>query len=72
MTTSTCPKCENHTFEVKSAEPRGSNFVLFFVQCAICGAVVGVLEANNIGALLIKQNEAIKRIARATNTSVDL
>jgi hypothetical protein len=72
MAMSTCPKCNNHTFEVQIAEPIGSAYKLLFVQCAACGAVVGVMDALNIGALLEMQGAAIKKIARAVNTSVNL
>jgi len=72
MASSTCPKCGNHLFEIKEAEPYNSAFILMFVQCSSCGAVVGAVDYHNIGAMLEKQNEAIKRIARAVNVSVDL
>lgn len=52
MALSTCVKCGQHAFEVKEAEPSGSNFNLFFVQCSSCGVVVGVTDYYNIGATL--------------------
>jgi len=52
MATSTCPKCGGYTFESKEATPYNSNFVLSFVQCRMCGCVVGVMDAMNIGAEL--------------------
>lgn len=52
MAQSKCAKCGYTEFEVVDAEPRGSRFILLFVQCAKCGTVVGVTEAFNIGALL--------------------
>lgn len=72
MALSSCPKCGNHSFEVETVEPMRSNFKLNCVQCSSCGTVVGVLEYLNIGAQILKQNIAIKRIARALNVSVDL
>lgn len=72
MARSTCVKCGNTNFEVARAEPRNSNYVLMFVQCTSCGGVAGVLEYENVGALLHRQNEAIKKIARQLNVSVDL
>ena len=69
---STCPKCETQVFEVKMVEPIGSNYKLYFIQCAQCGTPVGTAEYNNVGAMLAKQNEAIKKIAKALNVSVDL
>lgn len=54
MATSKCVKCENTRFEMKQAQISGSNFILFFIQCASCGGVVGVVEAENISAKLTK------------------
>jgi len=39
---------------MKQAQISGSNFILFFIQCASCGGVVGVVEAENISAKLTK------------------
>jgi hypothetical protein len=52
MATSTCPKCDSTTFEAKEYSPRGSNFKYQFIQCASCGAVVGVMDYFNIGGML--------------------
>ncbi len=52
MATATCPKCDSTTFEAKEHTPRGSNFKFLFVQCAHCGAVVGVMDYFNIGGML--------------------
>ena len=52
MAVSTCPKCESTVFEIKEHEPRGSSFKYGFVQCAACGAVVGVMDFFNIGGML--------------------
>ncbi len=72
MAQSTCPKCDNTRFEVKHAEPKNSNFVLAFIQCTSCGAVVGVMDYQNVGYHLQRQNEAIKQIAQKLQVSVDL
>lgn len=50
VATSTCPKCDSHRFEVKLLEPIGAQYKFHAVQCAACGAVVGVTEYFNIGA----------------------
>jgi uncharacterized protein YbaR (Trm112 family) len=68
----TCPKCDGHFFELQITSSARSAFQLSFIQCNSCGAVVGVMDAMNIGAMLEWQNEAIKRIARAVNISVNL
>lgn len=54
MATSKCVKCDSTRFEIKQANISGSNFILYFIQCASCGGVVGVVEAENIGAKLTK------------------
>ncbi len=62
MATSTCPKCEGTSFEVKQTAPSGSNFYLWLVQCSSCGAVVSSHEADNIGALLEAHKKSLGKI----------
>ena len=45
---------------------------LMFVQCAACGAVVGAMDFFNIGSLLGKQAEALKRIGSVLNVEVQV
>ena len=52
MALSTCVKCGGTLFETSEVEPLGSKFKLIFVQCAICGGVVGVLEYYNVGEMI--------------------
>ncbi len=59
-------------FEVKAAEPIGSAYQVNFVQCAACGAVAGVTDPWSLIGYFQKQNEALKKIARAVNVHVDL
>lgn len=72
MAMSSCPKCDSHIFQLQEHAPAGSNYKLMFVQCSSCGTVVGVMDYLNIGALMEQQNEAIRKIAKALNVSVDL
>ena len=72
MAISTCPKCNNTTFEVAINEPAGGQYKLLFVQCSICGAVISARDYFNTSALLLQQNKALKRIAAALNVAVDL
>lgn len=62
---STCPKCENSTFETVEETPRNSNFKLLFTRCSSCGCVVGVTENYNISHLLFK-------LARKLNINLDI
>jgi hypothetical protein len=52
MAFSSCIKCGSTSFETAEASPNGSKFKLTFVQCSLCGGVVGVLDYYNIGSLL--------------------
>lgn len=54
MARSTCPKCASNRFETSEATPNKSAFKLIFIQCAECGAVVGVIDYYNIGHLIYK------------------
>lgn len=54
MATSTCPKCDGTTFEMKEGKVTGSNFRIMFVQCRSCGAVVGATEFVNVPSMLQK------------------
>lgn len=60
MALSTCPKCNSHSFEMVEQEIKGSKFKLMFVQCVMCGAVVGVTDFWNIGALVRKLAKALR------------
>ena len=55
MATSKCPKCESIRFELMPhADIEGCRFTLNFIQCASCGAVVGVLPYRSTEYLLGK------------------
>jgi hypothetical protein len=72
MAHATCPKCSSSSFETAEFTPRGSNFKLNSVQCASCGAVVGVFDYYNVGNLIIEQNAALRKIAAHLNIVVQL
>ncbi len=48
MANSKCTKCDNTHFEVKENLPNHCNFKLLFVQCSICGSVVGTIDSYYI------------------------
>ncbi len=52
MAYSTCPKCDNTTFEMEEITPSGSNFKYNAIQCDMCGAVVGIVDYDNIGQMI--------------------
>ena len=53
MALSSCPKCENHAFEIVPNVPKNSNFQLWFVQCKNCGCVVGTHENILISSMIL-------------------
>jgi hypothetical protein len=72
MAFTTCVKCGGTSFEIQETRVARAAYRLYFVQCSSCGGAVAVQEFNNIGAFLLKQNDAINKIARALNVRVDL
>jgi len=65
MAQSKCPnpQCDSTNFELAPRiKPTHSTFELSFVQCAKCGAVIGVLESNNINKRLDGFAEIISKI----------
>ena len=72
MATTRCPHCNSTSFEMVENSPRTSRYRLHAVQCASCGAPFTFMEYHNIGRMMEKQNEALKKIARAAGVSVDL
>ena len=55
MAISKCPKCESTCFELKAADNiSGSKVKINFIQCSLCGVVVGVTNYYNTASLLEK------------------
>jgi len=52
MAQSKCPRCENTNFEMKYDSPLGATYQVSLVQCAQCGAVVGVTDRNDTAAVI--------------------
>ncbi|GAO01973.1 hypothetical protein PSR1_00838 [Anaeromyxobacter sp. PSR-1] len=65
MARPTCPACQNSRFEAVNFEPSGSKFKFVSVQCASCGAIVGVMDYTNIGAELGSLRKDVKRLSDA-------
>lgn len=59
MAISKCSKCDCTRFEMKEATVSGSAYRQYFVQCASCGAVVGVVPFYNTGALIHQMAEKL-------------
>jgi hypothetical protein len=62
MAISTCVKCNGHHFEVKEAEPNNAKYKQVFVQCAGCGAVVGVVPYYDPGVVSKDNQQALGAI----------
>ncbi len=52
MADSKCPKCDSTSFEQKDAKIAGAKFQYRFIQCAACGAVVGLIDNMHVPSLL--------------------
>jgi len=59
MTISTCAACHNQTFEIAACEFPGAKILLYFVQCAACGAVIGTVPRHDTQDLLNQTQQAI-------------
>lgn len=62
MAMTKCSHCEGGRFEIVTKEPTGTRYKLLFVQCAQCGAPVGVMDYLNIGAVLEGHGQRLERI----------
>lgn len=47
MPTSQCVKCGNSVFELVAKFPVGSSHRIMFVQCSVCGGVVGIQDEHS-------------------------
>lgn len=64
-------ECGGSSFIIVEQTPFKSNYKLNFVQCSKCQRIVGVMDYYNIGFLVKKQNEVIKKIARKLGITVN-
>jgi uncharacterized Zn finger protein len=64
MATSRCPTCQASSFESVPIEVRNHNYQLVSIQCASCGAVVGIMDLYSISTL-------IKKLAKKLNFNLD-
>lgn len=64
MASSTCIRCGHQAFEMAESAVGGLRFKRDFLQCAQCGGVVGVIEADNLNARLDAIEERLLTLAR--------
>ncbi|ACL76321.1 hypothetical protein [Ruminiclostridium cellulolyticum] len=68
MAWSTCPKCNSHNFEMVEKSMAGTNFNLSFVQCLVCGTVVGVTDCNNFNNRLNELEKKLSSLSGKVNS----
>lgn len=50
---SKCPKCDGSRFEaVEAKNIDGINYKMMFIQCAVCGTVVGATDYLHVPTML--------------------
>lgn len=59
---SKCSACNGTSFEMVETNVARCRFRLHFVQCASCGTAVGVMEYNNLGAMIEQLEKRIERL----------
>lgn len=52
MSTTKCPKCQSVGFESYAESVIGAKYYITFIRCSSCKTAVGVMEAENISAML--------------------
>lgn len=62
---STCVQCRTGSFEVVTVAPTGTQYKYNFVQCSICGGVVGVVDYFAVGSNLDAQSKVINGVRQA-------
>lgn len=71
MAKPTCLRCGEHTFEMAEVAPLDSQLKVTFMQCATCGAVVGVMDIMNLGSMLLEQGRFIRKIAQKLGVDLE-
>lgn len=66
-----CPRCGEHTFEMVEGAPLNSHLKVMFMQCATCGAVVGLMDLMNLGGMLLEQGRLLRKIAQALGVELE-
>ncbi len=65
MAQSKCGSCGKSRFEVREAPVMlGTDYKWFFVQCADCGVVVGVLDYFPLSSVIARLDSIEKRLGK--------
>jgi hypothetical protein len=62
MAVSKCGSCNGTQFETKVASPAGTSHEIAFVQCASCGAAVGIVPFFDADSPVRGVHEELKRL----------
>ena len=71
MADPTCPKCGAHAFELVEGSPINSQLKVMFMQCAVCGVVVGGMDSMNLGSILLEQSRIMRQIAQRLDIDIE-
>lgn len=63
MAITSCPKCNNHSFEIVEVPVAHSVYKLNAVQCSVCGTPIGIQEYFNSGAKILEQTGIISGLS---------
>jgi uncharacterized OB-fold protein len=63
MANSTCARCNSTRFEMKEFTPDEATHKVMFVQCAVCGTVVGVTDVYAVGSMVNQTKSTLRTIA---------
>lgn len=71
MAASTCPKCNGTQFDAAALQVRGRSLRPTAIQCATCGAIVGLVSDNSeaekaLGKTLAGMQKAITDLVKKT------
>ncbi len=72
MARSNCAKCGGQSFEIVHANNlEGSKRSVLFIQCAECGAVIGVLDFVNVGVQAAQARDDLQRMVDKLRARLD-
>lgn len=72
MAASKCGACNSTRFELVETLPSGSNYKIWFVQCAHCGVVVSAMDWFPVGNDVALLKAAVRALAEKFNVPVKL
>jgi uncharacterized Zn finger protein len=68
MAESICPNCRFNRFEVAKNKLQNSDKEVFFIQCASCGAVLGIVNDSNSEKVINELEEKFLKLEELITT----